>query len=1263
MSDVKNVVPKMPVTENANIHFIGATHPLKTSITEFYVSYGGTVAEILRQAQPDSVLLQDAKVFINSVEIDCEYWETTYPAENSVITARIVPYLRGSDQGQSKNPLRTILSVVVMAAAYVYGGPLGASLGFSSASIAGGAASFASIAGGALISTAGILLVNAIAPITIPALQDRSSGSGAKASPALFIEGGRNRAHPFAPIPSVLGFYRYHPPLGATTYTEALGDTNRFRMLLLVGLGPLELSDWRIGDTPIEEFQDYALDVRNGLGTDTPLENFPSQVEQIGLSIKLTVSSGYHVRNSALDADELSVDIGFPGGLIKFNNIGKAVEHTIEIELSYRKVGTTPWFPVPNPTTTFDDSQIIGTTITLTSKRTGGIQHGIRWSTPERTNYEIRLRRIAPPDTEGEQSAAPGGHTEIDKVFWIALRTFTNDDPIKSPIPLAKASLVIRATDQLSGVLDELNVMIRSIVLDWNSGTSTWSPAPSNNPASLFRHVLQGPGKAIPVLDSEIDLEKLQEWHEFCEGKGFTFNMVRDFSSSVFDTLADIASSGRAGLDVVDGKWSVVIDKPVSITSTYINPRNSTNFDYERLFEEVPHAWRIRFPNEGTEFKQDERTVYRDGYTELNATLYAQMEFPGVTNSDQIWKLGRYYAAVAVQRPERWTVTQDFESLIVRRGMRVKIAHDVMLVGLAYGRIADLTIVATQITAITVDEDLTMESGKNYGLSVRRDVGGDVSQSISISTSPGTFKTVTPVSPVLNEGDIEIGDLFNFGEFGQEEEDALVLSVIPQSDFAAKITLIPYRGDEIYDADSGVIPPYVPTISVDLFLPLVIVEHVVSDGTIFQIGVGGANIVQLLVQVKKISFESAYLEVQQRTSGIVETFYPSDITQLKQTDVRVGGLAIGETWDLRLRWNHESYLPGPWVIVPDIFVAKTLGPVDILQYAELSVLESGPVEPVRAFANMWWYNTTNDVMNQRSNNNVDWAAFWDRTDDSWRLLLNKGADIPSAAILVLGKDGNYFDVTGTNPISGIEAVGVGTHIKLHFNEVLTLTHNPPDLVLPGGLSILTQVGDEAELIEYEPGRWRVVSYTRADGTALVIKHGVGDPIPSTMNMIIDEYKDYFEVSGTTDISSFTVRKGRRFVLYFLSELDIISGPNLVTKDNEDINVQVGDVVEFYSIDDNVVHVINHHGAIVGGVGIVVARCQVSSCTTIFNFGFSSISCILGDPDLGTETTGIFVFEISQPNTNYNVLANGNVSVKTTTGFTITQNFNDVVVIA
>ena len=104
-----------------------------------------------------------------------------------------------------------------------------------------------------------------------------------------------------------------------------------------------------------------------------------------------------------------------------------------------------------------------------------------------------------------------------------------------------------------------------------------------------------------------------------------------------------------------------------------------------------------------------------------------------------------------------------------------------------------------------------------------------------------------------------------------------------------------------------------------------------------------------------------------------------------------------------------------------------------------------------------------------------------------QLELTKGADIasPSGGALAVDIDGNFFDVTGTNAITSLVTRGIGSIIALHFDGALVFTHDATNLILPGAANITTAAGDIALLYEYAAADWRVISYTKANGKAVV----------------------------------------------------------------------------------------------------------------------------------------------------------------------------------
>lgn len=114
------------------------------------------------------------------------------------------------------------------------------------------------------------------------------------------------------------------------------------------------------------------------------------------------------------------------------------------------------------------------------------------------------------------------------------------------------------------------------------------------------------------------------------------------------------------------------------------------------------------------------------------------------------------------------------------------------------------------------------------------------------------------------------------------------------------------------------------------------------------------------------------------------------------------------------------------------------------------------------------------------------------TPDSVAALWQRGTDIPSDTTLSLpSTGGSVFNVTLTNPISGIGSAQGGRTVKLKFAGALTLTHNGTTFILPGAANITTVAGDTAEFIneaaaDGSGSNWRCFSYERSSGSPLNI---------------------------------------------------------------------------------------------------------------------------------------------------------------------------------
>ena len=101
---------------------------------------------------------------------------------------------------------------------------------------------------------------------------------------------------------------------------------------------------------------------------------------------------------------------------------------------------------------------------------------------------------------------------------------------------------------------------------------------------------------------------------------------------------------------------------------------------------------------------------------------------------------------------------------------------------------------------------------------------------------------------------------------------------------------------------------------------------------------------------------------------------------------------------------------------------------------------------------------------------ADWL---NNVNNKVNILANKGTNIASAAAINLGAaTGDYVVITGTTTITSLGTADAGTERTLVFSGVLTLTHNATSLILPGGVDIVTDVGDIATFRSEGSGNWR-----------------------------------------------------------------------------------------------------------------------------------------------------------------------------------------------
>ena len=101
-------------------------------------------------------------------------------------------------------------------------------------------------------------------------------------------------------------------------------------------------------------------------------------------------------------------------------------------------------------------------------------------------------------------------------------------------------------------------------------------------------------------------------------------------------------------------------------------------------------------------------------------------------------------------------------------------------------------------------------------------------------------------------------------------------------------------------------------------------------------------------------------------------------------------------------------------------------------------------------------------------------------------LFPAAADVASGTTTNIGAAATpVVRITGTTTITAFDTVAAGIRRKGYFSGILTFTHHATALILPGAANITTAANDRFEALSLGSGNWIVLSYTKADGTAVV----------------------------------------------------------------------------------------------------------------------------------------------------------------------------------
>lgn len=177
----------------------------------------------------------------------------------------------------------------------------------------------------------------------------------------------------------------------------------------------------------------------------------------------------------------------------------------------------------------------------------------------------------------------------------------------------------------------------------------------------------------------------------------------------------------------------------------------------------------------------------------------------------------------------------------------------------------------------------------------------------------------------------------------------------------------------------------------------------------------------------------------------------------------------------------------------------------------LASLSGGASAPATTYANMWWFDTTNDLLKIRDEANANWVTVASLVGTVWTPYINGTAlgTIATLAYTAIAQNltmsakhvafattavssgtpdfaasGNVVTLTSTATANTLGTVQAGFIGFIHYGVAITITHNATSRILPTAASIVTVSGDTEIVLSLGSGNWRTIAYMRASGAAL-----------------------------------------------------------------------------------------------------------------------------------------------------------------------------------
>jgi len=390
--------------------------------------------------------------------------------------------------------------------------------------------------------------------------------------------------------------------------------------------------------------------------------------------------------------------------------------------------------------------------------------------------YEVEIIRVS----NYSEDTRTANQLTLDYINEIVYDDFTYPN-------VALLSVTAMATDQLSS-LPRISALVENTTI---AGTEK----SKSNPAWACYDLLKREG----IADKDIDLEKFQEWADYCDTEKFEVSLYLDTQQDLQTALNMISIIGRATVVQFGSKFSPLVENVVELPTQSFLFTSGNIIDSSFEMATIPYAERsnvveVTYYDKDDDYNAKPEQEQSFDFDANTREIKSSISLYGCTNKE----IAKRYAKFCLNKNRYITNTVSFsasvDSIACSIGEVIFVGVTGMTNTLADGRLNEVS-----GNFVSLDTFVSLEKDETYELQIRTE--DDDLISFDYLHSADSTETDTLELAFFPEIENPLNIVYAFGKQVSKSTNMYrVLSITRDSDFKRKITAIEYN-PSVYDDD------------------------------------------------------------------------------------------------------------------------------------------------------------------------------------------------------------------------------------------------------------------------------------------------------------------------------------------------------------------------------------------------------------------------------------------------------------------------------